>query len=160
MSSQRTYHGKFSAGDRVSVLLPGWKRSHEGIVKDRTATGYTVEFKGKVHKRHFKPAELCLEPDGPELRVLISTLLKHSYSVQDFQTEMLSLLTNPRSKTKLMFYNRSPSTGYWNRLEVEIELLRALEKSLERATVASNWQSKKEHRDELMSCHVLYSTLL
>merc|ERR1711964_150859 len=77
--------------------------------------------------------------NGSELRVLISMLLKHSPSSlgQDFQTEMLNLLTYPTSEATLMFYDRSVGRNYWNRLEVEIEVLRALERSLESATVAA-----------------------
>lgn len=48
-SKYETIHEEFSAGDKVTVHVPGWERLHEGIVKGRTATGwYTVEFNGEV----------------------------------------------------------------------------------------------------------------
>ena len=51
-------HEEFSVGNRVSVQLRKWKQAHEGIVKARTATGYTVAFKGKVYHRELAPGEL------------------------------------------------------------------------------------------------------
>jgi len=68
----RRKDGKFSAGDRVCVLLEtkmGYldrKRAPKGLVKKRTATGYTVEFKKGYYLRDltikFAPKELVSAP--------------------------------------------------------------------------------------------------
>jgi len=85
---------EFSAGDIVSAHPihnddpSGWTRAYEGLVKERTATGYIVEFSGIVYYRELARKELSLvhrrpDADGrPNVTVQPEDLVVYRYEEQ------------------------------------------------------------------------------